>query len=70
MEFITDILLDTTLDSLRMLPFLFVAFLLLEALEHYSTAFINNTLAKINKAGPLVGCPFWLLPQRFFGHGI
>ena len=49
MEFITDILLDTTLDSLRMLPFLFVAFLLLEALEHYSTAFINNTLAKINK---------------------
>ena len=66
MEFITDILLDTTLDSLRMLPFLFVAFLLLEALEHYSTAFINNTLAKINKAGPLVGALFGCIPQCGF----
>lgn len=49
-----------------MLPFLFVAFLLLEALEHYSTAFINNTLAKINKAGPLVGALFGCIPQCGF----
>ena len=63
MELFMDVLLDTIIDSLRMLPFLFAAFLLLEALEHYSTAFINKTLVQINKAGPLAGAVFGCIPQ-------
>lgn len=66
MEFIFDIVIDTVLDGIRMLPFLFGAFLLLEALEHYSTAFVNRTLIKINRAGPLFGAVFGCIPQCGF----
>ncbi len=66
MELFTAVLLDTIADSVRMLPFLFGAYLLLEALEHYSSAFISRTLKKINKAGPLVGSLFGCIPQCGF----
>ena len=47
MKLLMDILLDTVLDGVRMVPFLFAAFLLLEALEHHSTALVQNVLTKI-----------------------
>ena len=37
MEMLLDVIIDTCLDCLKMLPFLFVAFLMIEALEHYSS---------------------------------
>ena len=37
MEMIIDVLADALADCLKMLPFLFAAFLLIEGLEHYST---------------------------------
>ena len=49
-----------------MLPFLFVAFLLLEALEHYSSSWIRQTLIKLEKAGPIVGALFGCIPQCGF----
>lgn len=66
MNMLYDILIDTVMDSFRMLPFLFVAFLLIEALEHFSTAFVNQTLTKINKAGPIMGALFGCIPQCGF----
>lgn len=66
MDLFFDVLVDTVLDSVRMLPFLFAAFLLIEALEHYSTAFVNNTLTKLKKAGPVVGALFGCVPQCGF----
>lgn len=66
MDVFSDVLLDTILDSVRMLPFLFAAFLLLEALEHYSTAFVDKTLSKLNKAGPIAGAIFGCVPQCGF----
>lgn len=66
MNIFTDVLMDTILDSVRMLPFLFAAFFLLEALEHYSTAFVNKTLSKLNKAGPIAGALFGCVPQCGF----
>ena len=66
MNIFSDVLLDTILDSVRMLPFLFAAFLLLEALEHYSTAFVNKTLSRLNKAGPIAGALFGCVPQCGF----
>lgn len=66
MNILFDVLIDAALDSLRMLPFLFVAFLLIEALEHYSTAFANRALTKINKAGPVMGALLGCIPQCGF----
>lgn len=66
MELLEHIFLHTVEDSLRMLPFLFAAFLLLEGLEHYSSAWIRRTLTKIEKAGPVVGAVFGCIPQCGF----
>lgn len=63
---ILDALLDAALDTLRILPFLFAAFLALEAIEHYSNQFSNRLLAGVGKAGPLVGAVLGCVPQCGF----
>ena len=55
MELLKDVFVDTCLDSIKMLPFLFAAFLLIEAIEHYSCEFTRKALEKVGKAGPVVG---------------
>lgn len=66
MEMLVDILVDTCLDSIKMLPFLFAAFLLIEALEHYSSDFTAKALTKVGKAGPVVGAILGCIPQCGF----
>lgn len=58
--------MDTTFDCLKMLPFLFVAFILIEALEHYSSDFTAKALAKVGRAGPVVGAVAGCVPQCGF----
>ncbi len=66
MELFTDVLLDAILDSLRLLPFLFAAFFLLEALEHHSTAFSDWILRNLKRTGPLAGSILGCIPQCGF----
>ena len=66
MDLLKDVLIDTCLDSVKMLPFLFAAFLLIEALEHYSGEFTAKALAKVGKAGPVVGAVAGCVPQCGF----
>lgn len=66
MTLLKDILLDTTLDCLKMLPFLFAAFLVIEALEYYSGEFTARLLAGVGKAGPVVGAAAGCVPQCGF----
>lgn len=61
-----DIILDAVLDCLKMLPFLFGAFLLLEALEHHTSERVNRILAKAGNAGPAAGALFGCVPQCGF----
>ena len=63
---ISDVLLDAFLDTLRNLPFLFAAFLALEAIERYSGSCSDLILAKVGKAGPLVGAILGCIPQCGF----
>ena len=63
---ILDAILDALLDTTKTVPFLLAAFLLLETLEHYSNNFMNRTLGKMGKAGPLVGAIFGCVPPCGF----
>lgn len=49
-----------------MLPFLFAAFLVIEALEYYSSDFTARLLAGVGKAGPIVGAVAGCVPQCGF----
>ena len=66
MEMIIDVLADALADCLKMLPFLFAAFLLIEGLEHYSTKLTRKALEDVDKAGPVVGALVGCVPQCGF----
>lgn len=61
-----DVLADAALDCLKDLPFLFSAFLLLEALEHHVSDKMNRALAGAGGAGPLIGAALGCVPQCGF----
>ena len=50
-----DILLDTTKDSLRILPFLFVTYLIMEYIGHKSNTKMQSMIKKAGKYGPALG---------------
>lgn len=61
-----EIVIETCLDSIKMLPFLFFAFLLIEFLEYYSGEMSGKLLKKVGKAGPVVGAVLGCVPQCGF----
>lgn len=63
---IFHILEHAVLDSLKMLPFLFAAFLIIEAVEKFSSGFLNRALSKFGKAGPVAGALLGCIPQCGF----
>lgn len=60
-----DCFVDGFLDTLKLLPYLFITFVLLEFIEHK----LNNKelLVKYQKCGPIVGGVLGALPQCGFG---
>lgn len=54
-----DILLDTIIDSLKLLPFLFVAYLILEYIEHKISDKSKEKIKKSGKFGPVIRKSFW-----------
>lgn len=61
-----DIIIDTLLDSLKLIPFLFVAFLIIEAIEHKLSSKSRKIISKSGKFGPLLGSILGLVPQCGF----
>ncbi len=61
-----DIIIDTLLDSIKLIPFLFLAFLIIEAIEHKLSKKAENIIKKAGKFGPLVGSLLGLIPQCGF----
>ena len=66
MNLFIDVLMDAAIDSVRMLPFLFAAFCLLEAMERHAGNFSQRVLTGIRGAGPLLGAVLGCVPQGGF----
>ena len=65
-EKIADVLLDTLLDCVKLLPFLLAAYLLIEWLEHRAGDRFGTFLKKSGRLGPLIGGLLGLAPQCGF----
>ena len=61
-----DIIIDTLKDSIKILPFLFFAFLIIEAFEHKFTKKSKAVLQKSRKFGPIIGSICGIFPQCGF----
>lgn len=61
-----DILMDTILDSVKLLPFLFLTYLLMEMLEHHTGGKARNRIKTAGKFGPLWGGLLGVIPQCGF----
>ncbi len=56
----------TLIETLRLLPFLFLSYLLMEYLEHRSGNAAERWLKRSGNVGPLIGGAFGVLPQCGF----
>lgn len=63
---ILDVLCDTLIDALRLLPFLFLAYLVMESLEHWTGGKMQEAVKKSGKAGPVIGSLLGVFPQCGF----
>ena len=61
-----EIIIDTVVDSLKILPFLFITFLVLEYLEHKMSKKTEKAVKKAGKLGPLLGGIVGAFPQCGF----
>lgn len=61
-----DIFLDSILDSVKLLPFLLLTFLIIEFFEHKMSKHAKETLTKSEKLGPIIGSTVGIVPQCGF----
>lgn len=66
MDIILDVLCDTCIDALRLLPFLFLTYLAMESLEHWTGGRMQEVVRKSGKAGPAIGGLLGIFPQCGF----
>jgi hypothetical protein len=66
MELILDIVLDAIIDSVKILPFLFVTYLAMEYLEHKTQEYTSSIVQKTEHFGPLLGGVIGIVPQCGF----
>lgn len=66
MDVIIDALIDSLKDTLELVPFLFLTYLAMEALEHGMAGRTEDIIRKADKSGPVVGALLGALPQCGF----
>lgn len=73
-----DMLLESILDTVKLLPYLFITFIVLEFIEHKVSNKNQELLSKNKKVGPLIGgilgglpqCGFSVIASRLFSSKI
>ena len=63
-----DIILDTLMDGIRLLPFLFVTYIVMEYIEHKMSAGTRRVVQASGRFGPRKYSRHFS-PVRFFGGG-
>ena len=66
LEFFTEVVLDGVIDSLKLFPFLYLAYLLMEVLEHKAKHGTEALIRKAGRLGPLFGGVIGAVPQCGF----
>lgn len=61
-----DVLMDTVIDGIKLIPFLFIAFLIMEFIEHKMSNKNRKLIEKSGRFGPLVGGLLGVFPQCGF----
>ena len=61
-----EVLEETLIDSLRLLPFLFITYLIMEFVEHKAEEKTVNAIKKAGKFGPAIGGMLGAIPQCGF----
>ena len=61
-----SVVLDALIDTLKIIPFLFLTYLLMEFIEHKASGRTVALLEKSGKAGPAIGGVLGVLPQCAF----
>lgn len=61
-----DILLDAIIDSVKLIPFLFITYLIMEYIEHKTKDKTKNVIRKSGKYGPFIGSILGIFPQCGF----
>ena len=66
MDIVADIVMDALRDTLALVPFLFVTYLVLELLEHAAGERVDTAVRRAGAAGPVVGAVLGIVPQCGF----
>lgn len=61
-----DVILETLIDSVKLIPFLFITYLIMEWIEHKTKEKTKETIQKSGKWGPLIGSILGIFPQCGF----
>jgi len=61
-----DVVLETLIDAVKILPFLFFTYLLMEYIEHKVSEKTRETIKKSGRLGPFVGSILGCVPQCGF----
>ena len=61
-----DILIDAIIDTVKILPFLFITYAIMEYIEHKMSEKSKTTIKKAGKWGPLLGSAVGIIPQCGF----
>lgn len=61
-----EIIEDTFIDTIKLIPFLFITYLVMEYIEHKMGKKSKNTIKKSGKFGPLIGSILGVFPQCGF----
>lgn len=61
-----DVILETFIDTLKLIPFLFLTYLAMEYLEHKTGEKAQKLVRKAGKFGPVIGGALGIVPQCGF----